>query len=94
MEARDQRRDEQEVDEEGIHPAAGDQVERAVISATSWRPNSQATPARPNHYSVCAITTSESHCVGSQSAVAKVLTEPGCRNDQWCRNSEPKRRWK
>ena len=48
-----------------------------VISATSWTPQSQATPASPNHSSLRAITTSGSHWVGSHCAVAYVLTEPG-----------------
>ena len=63
-------------------------------SSTSSSPDSQATPARPNRSSVLAITISDSHCVGTQSAVANVLTLPGWRSDQPCRNSCPKRRWK
>ena len=43
---------------------------------------SHATPASPNQSPDFAITISGSHCVGSQCAVAKVLTEPGCRSDQ------------
>ena len=61
---------------------------------TSRTPNSQATPASPKACSSLAITTSGSHCVGSHEEVANELTEPGCHNDQWCRNSAPKRRWK
>ena len=41
------------------------------------------------------MTTSGSHCVGTQDEVAYGVTEPGCHSDQFpCRNSEPKRRWK
>ncbi len=56
-------------------------------SSTWNRPESQATPAIPNQSSVLAITTSESHWVGTQSAVANVLTLPGWRSDHPCRNS-------
>src|SRR4051794_23759387 len=59
-----------------------------------WTPESQAMPARPSQSSVLAITTSGSHWVGTQWAVAKVLTEPGSRSDQPLRNSCPNRRWK
>jgi hypothetical protein len=58
-------------------------------------PDSQATPGSPNHSSTCAITTCGSHWVGTQSAVANVLTEPGWRSGHApVRNSWPKRRWK
>ena len=51
-------------------------------------------PARPSQSSTLAITISGSHCVGTQCAVANVLTVPGSRSDQPDRSSWPNRRWK
>src|SRR4029079_10922048 len=63
-------------------------------SRISSSPENHASPASPNHCSVRVITISESHWVGTQSRVAKVLTLPGWRSDHPFRNSSPNLRWK